>query len=97
MQNFIFIFLLCLIISVYVKLKFFQHFFLKPGLTKTFYFMKYSQFLLFCTVCFMLENLKKKIYDMGSAGNGGSVIPRSIGMVKGCLPPKFPVWARKTK
>ena len=31
------------------------------------------------------------------AGNGGSVIPRSKGMVKGCLPPKFPVWARKTK
>ena len=38
---------------------FFNIFFLKPGLSKTFYFMKYFQFLLFCTDCFMLENFKK--------------------------------------
>ena len=59
--------------------------------------MKDFEFSLIDAVCFMFENLKKKNYDMGSAGNGGSVIPRSISMVKGCLPPKFPVWARKTK
>ena len=43
------------------KLRFFNIFFLKPGLTKTFYLMKDFQFSLEGTVCFMLENFKKKI------------------------------------
>ena len=39
---------------------FFNIFILKPGLTKTFYFMKDFQFVLDDHVCFMLENFKKK-------------------------------------
>ena len=42
------------------KLRFFNIFFQKPGLTKTFYLMKDFQFSLEGTVCFMLENFKKK-------------------------------------
>ena len=42
------------------KLRFFYIFFLKPGLTKTFYLMKDYQFSLGGAVCFMLENFKKK-------------------------------------
>ena len=42
------------------KLRFFNIFFLKPGLTKTFYLMKDFQFSLEGAVCFMLENFKKK-------------------------------------
>ena len=41
------------------KLRFFNIFFLKPGLTKTFYLMKDFQFSLDGAVCFMLENFKK--------------------------------------
>ena len=43
------------------KLRFFNIFFLKPGLTKTFHLMNDLQFSLVDYVCFMLENLKKKI------------------------------------
>ena len=43
------------------KLRFFNIFFLKPGLTKTFYLMKDFQFSLDGAACFMLENFKKKI------------------------------------
>ena len=42
------------------KLRFFNIFFLKPGLTKTFYLMKDFQFSLDGAACFMLENFKKK-------------------------------------
>ena len=42
------------------KLRFFNIFFLKPGLTKTFYLMNDLQFSLVDYVCFMLENFKKK-------------------------------------
>ena len=42
------------------KLRFFNIFFLKPGLTKTFYLMNDFQFSLVDYVCFMLENFKKK-------------------------------------
>ena len=37
------------------------------------------------------------VWNLGSAGNGGSVIPRLKGILKGYLYPKFPVWAGKTK
>ena len=42
------------------KLRFFYIFFLKPGLTKTFYLMKDFQFSLEGAVYFMLENLKNQ-------------------------------------
>ena len=43
------------------KLRFFNIFFLKPGLTKTFYLMKDFQFSLDGAACFMLENFKKNL------------------------------------
>ena len=69
------------------KLRFFNIFFLKPGLTKTFYLMKDFQFSLDGAACFMLENLKKN-YDMGSDGNAFRAIPRWIRLVMGF--PKMP-------
>ena len=70
------------------KLRFFNIFFLKPGLTKTFYLMNDLQFSLVDYVCFMLENFKKKIYDMGSVGIAFRAIPRWIRLVMGF--PKMP-------
>ena len=43
------------------KLRFLNIFFLKPGLTKKFHFMKSFQFSLDGAVCFMPENFKKKL------------------------------------
>ena len=50
--------------------------------------MKDFQFSLDGAACFMLENFKKKIYDMGSDGNAFRAIPRWIRLVMGF--PKMP-------
>ena len=49
------------------KLRFLNIFFLKPGLTKKFHFMKSFQFSLDGAVCFMPENFKTILKKIGAA------------------------------
>ena len=61
------------------KLRFFNIFFLKPGLTKTFYLMKDFQFSLIDYVCFILENFKK--YFMIWVVSAEDFVPYLVGFV----------------
>ena len=61
------------------KLRFFNIFFLKPGLTKTFYLMNDLQFSLVDYVCFMLENFKK--YFMIWVVSAEDFVPYLVGFV----------------
>ena len=61
------------------KLRFFNIFFLKPGLTKTFYLMNDLQFSLVDYVCFMLENFKK--YFMIWVVSAEHFVPYLVGFV----------------
>ena len=49
------------------KLRFLNIFFLKPGLTKKFYFIKAFQFSLDGAVCFMLKNFKTILKKLGAS------------------------------
>ena len=79
------------------KLRFFNIFFLKPGLTKTFHFMKDFEFSLIDAVCFMLENLKKNF--MIWVVPVTEVLPHLIGQLQSLAIQKcnFPDWAGHTK
>ena len=61
------------------KLRFFNIFFLKPGLTKRFYLMNDLQFSLVDYVCSMLENFKK--YFMIWVVSAEDFVPYLVGFV----------------
>ena len=79
------------------ELRFFNIFFLKPGLTKTFYLMKDFQFSLDGAACFMLENFKKKF--MIWVVPVTEVLSHLIGQLQSSAiqKNKFPEWSPQMK